>query len=128
MNRLAKADGLLKAAIMYEPSDLLRAGWYEEVREYIDGLQSVETVLADLVEQIAITDPTYGKGYRLRSSPAFRTARKLVLRWQKQTEKLKPRRKTTRRGTRVPLGFHGPEPLLREPARAIIEIRTRGFG
>jgi hypothetical protein len=102
MNRLAKADGLLKAALMYEPRDLPRAGWYEDAREYIDGLQSVETVLADLVEQVAITDPTYGKGYRLTSSPAFRTARKLVLRWQKQTEKLKPRRKTTRRRTQVP--------------------------
>jgi hypothetical protein len=59
---------------MYEPTDLPRAGWYEEAREYIDDLQSVETVLADLVEQIAITDPTYGKGYHLRSSPAFRPA------------------------------------------------------
>jgi hypothetical protein len=25
-------------------------------------------------------------------------------------------------------GFHGPEPLLREPARAFIEIRMRRFG
>jgi hypothetical protein len=70
MNRLAKADGLLKAALMYEPSDLPRAGWYQEAREYIDGLQSVETVLADLVEQITVTDPTYSTLHvRVRSLP-----------------------------------------------------------